>query len=487
MSGITPSSLGPPRTGPSGSAESLSQRLRRLAPPVLGAVVLSNLLFLVVVLMAPGDPQVVADRIQTAFANGDLTEADYLPWDSQRGWNQYDDCVVLQMLSNPGSSRLERALAPRVQTVAGGGISQCGLLRARIVDGAIPDAPAAFYYARYWHGYNAVASYGLRALDLGQLRLGLSASVWVAVAALALTTLRAGRHVQRTAGVIAITAASVWAVPFFAPGLTHGPGDAALIGALAGLAAWRRLAGHLAALAAYAAAFGATVIFLGTLTGQLPIALAWLMALSLAAARDQGRPGIPAAMTAAMAFSFAAVSTVIAKQLIGLVVVAPDAAQQFAASLTHYASLPDFEPGWPGILEPFGRLFVKSSTLAFGNAPAGYALVGLAVIAWAAAIARGWRSRHSLAGRDVLLVAGAAAVPAAWVTLLPTHTYIHAVLVVRMLVVPISLAPLALLWPDALNEPLSVGSRHWGAARSTPHVPEGVHASPCDPGESVAR
>jgi hypothetical protein len=60
---------------------------------------------------------------------------------------------------------------------------------------------------------------------------------------------------------------------------------------------------------------------------------------------------------------------------------------------------------------------------------------------------RGWRRRHSDYGRDVLILVSAALVPAAWVFLMPRHTHIHAGFMVRMLVVPISLAPLALCWP----------------------------------------
>jgi hypothetical protein len=44
-----------------------------------------------------------------AFIAGDLTPDDYLPYDSSRGWHQFNDCNILQMMINQGSldSRLE--------------------------------------------------------------------------------------------------------------------------------------------------------------------------------------------------------------------------------------------------------------------------------------------------------------------------------------------------------------------------------------------
>lgn len=43
--------------------------------------------------------------------------------------------------------------------------------------------------------------------------------------------------------------------------------------------------------------------------------------------------------------------------------------------------------------------------------------------------------------------------PAAWALVLPMHTVIHAPCMVRILVVPISLVPLALLRPDRVQLP----------------------------------
>src|SRR5688500_7371781 len=62
-----------------------------------GTTLLANSLFLVLAVVVPADPGVVANRVRTAFETGELGTADYLPFDSRRGWHQYNDCITLQM------------------------------------------------------------------------------------------------------------------------------------------------------------------------------------------------------------------------------------------------------------------------------------------------------------------------------------------------------------------------------------------------------
>jgi hypothetical protein len=315
------------------------------------------------------------------------------------------------------------------------------------------DVPPSYPYTRYWHGYNVVAAYGLQAFELRRLRVALIVFVWAAIGSLALAAFRSGPRARRTALAIALTAAFLWAVPYFAPNLSHAPGDAVLLVGLTGMAAWPRMARRPAAIAPYAAAFGAAVVFLDMLTGQLPVAAGWLIALTIAAARDQERPGsVPASivvLTAAGAFLLGAVMTVGGKQLLAWVLLEPGVGGQFVGHLAYYMSIPDFEAGWPGILEPFGRLVRRSSTLTWGNALASYALLAATAAAWASVARRGWRDRHTSGGRDRLMMLSAALIPVAWVVALPMHTYIHAAFMVRMLVVPIAIAPVALWWPTS--------------------------------------
>ena len=430
--------------------------LRLLSGPLaraLGITVLGNLLFLALMVAAQGDPRVIITRVRTAFATGELGTKDFLRFDARRGWFQYNDCIVLQMLTNQDPSRFERALAPKVFYKSEAWEDQCAVLRALVEEGVDPNTLLLQRYVRYWHGYNAVAAFALRGMELRSLRRMLSGAVWVAIGILALAACRSGTRVRRTGLIIALTAATVWAVPYFAPGLTEGPGDALLLLALAAIAAWPRMAVGFGTIVPYAAGFGATVVFFEMLTGQLPIAIAWLAALTLAAGRDEGRLGNVAAPTvtlaAVTAFGLAAAATVVAKQIMAALLAEPQAGEAFLTQLGFYMGVPESEGNWPGILLPFARLMQQSKMLTFGKTLAGYVLVAATGLIWLAAAIRGWCERYSERGRDVLILVSAALIPVAWVFLLPRHTYIHATFMVRMLVVPISLAPLALCWPPA--------------------------------------
>lgn len=435
---------------------------RNPAVRAAGAIALANLLFFVLVFAGQGDPCVSLARVQAAFEGEDLQTKDFLFKDARRGWFQFNDCNVLQMLTNPEPSRLARALAPTVYRENDDWEGQCRVLRALVSEWVDPRTLLSLRYSRYWHGYNVVAALGLRFLELRNLRRVLVGLVWISIAVLAAASIRSGLCVRRTGLSVALAAATVWGVPYLAPGLTQGPGDALLLLALAPIAARPRMATDLGRIVPYAAGFGAAVVFFEMLTGQLPIAVAWLAAMTLAAARDEARPSRPApariVLAAIVAFGVGAIATVGVKIALATALVAPQADSDFASRLGLYTRIPDwasYSPSWvsgplarlPGILLPFARLVLKTNMLAFGSVRAGYGLVATAAIAWLAAVALGLRSWRSPGGQDRLVLAAAALVPAAWVCLLPSHTYIHATFMVRILVVPISLAPLALFWP----------------------------------------
>jgi hypothetical protein len=414
-------------------------------------IVFANFLFLALMVAAPSDPDVLSTRIRTAFEMGELGLADYLPFDRRHGMHQYNDCNVLQMLSNPDPSRLKRALAPIIYKADEHFNDACPVLHALVLGAVDRDTLLSFRYARYWHGYNVLTALGLRVMELKELRRGLSGAVWFAIGVLAVATYRAGPCTRRVGYAIALAAALVWAVPYFAPGLTHGPGDALLLLALAPIATRPRLAIDLNTIVPYAAGFGATVVFFEMLTGQLPTAVAWLTALTLAAARDEERPegvGAPVvALAAFIGFGLGAAATVLVKQILAFALAEPNAGIQFLAQLRQYMGVPSSEGSWPGILVPFGALIRASSILTYGHKLAGYGLIATIVLTWFAAAMRGWRRRNSDDGRDVLIIVSAALIPVAWVLVMPRHTDIHAGFMVRMLVVPISLAPLAVFWP----------------------------------------
>ena len=76
-------------------------------------VLLLNVAFPVSLLLSSLVPsEVIIARIQQAFSKGELVENDYLPYDVYRGFHQYNDCNILQMMTNQDSSLVAHALGP---------------------------------------------------------------------------------------------------------------------------------------------------------------------------------------------------------------------------------------------------------------------------------------------------------------------------------------------------------------------------------------
>ena len=422
---------------------------------MFGVIAIANVLFFLPVLVAPQDPDRVGARIRAAFATGDLGTEEYRRRDVHRGWHQYNDCLVLQLLLSRDSSRVAGALAPRMSFLRADVEANhaCGALRALAMGGASRDTMATFRYARYWHGYMVPAAIALQFLDLVQLRRLLLLAVCTAIAVLAAVAVRAGPHTRRTGLAIAGVAALLWGVPYFAPGLTHGPGDSLLLLALAALVIRPAIATDMSTLLPYSAGFGASVVFFEALTGQLPIAAAWLAALVLASARDESRASVIDARLSSVAvvgaFAVGGLITVAIKQVLAALFADRSAGAVFVTKLAGYAGVPEARNGVPGLLLPYSELVRHMFVLTAWHRTAGKALAVVVAVGWLVGAARGWRHRHDVYGRDVIFLSAVALLPAVWVLVLPTHTLMHASFMVRMMVVPISLTTVALLWPSS--------------------------------------
>jgi hypothetical protein len=426
--------------------QAISNRVLRL----VGIALAANTVFFVLLLSMPTNQEQIANDVRLAFATGDLGTEDYLPFDPHRGWHQYNDCVVLQMLANDDPSRIKRALAPLVYVTNDDWSEQCVTLYRLLVEQVDKDTLIASRYARYWHGYNPLTALALNFMGLQRFRQVLAIMVWLVISILIGVTFRLGSRTRLVGLSIGLSAALIWATPYFAPSLTHGPGDIWLILGLACFAIWPGLRIRPGAAMLFATGFGATVVFFEMGTGQLPVAAAWLIALSLALARDakeiESNNLFLLTLAVIFGFGFGAVSTIISKQVLAALLVELSAGGQFFSNLRLYMTIPPSEEGWPGILVPFGRLIRKSDVLTYNNLAASYSLIALAAIVWLIAIWQGWRWLYRQKHFDLLILIGAALVPVVWVFLMPYHTYIHAAFMARILVVPISLAPIALFW-----------------------------------------
>jgi hypothetical protein len=76
---------------------------------------LINGLFVVLTVSTAALPrETLRERVRAAFRAGDLTQEDYLPFDSRRGVLHYNDCLILQMITNHDTTLLGRAFSPLV-------------------------------------------------------------------------------------------------------------------------------------------------------------------------------------------------------------------------------------------------------------------------------------------------------------------------------------------------------------------------------------
>jgi hypothetical protein len=425
-------------------------------------VLAANALFLALVYLAAGHSALIVQRTRQAFESGQLGFVDYLLFDRQRGYMQYDDCNIMQMLANENPSRLHQALSPIVYTANEDWTDQCAVLHALLVRGAEPARFIPHRYSRYWRGYVAPVVLGLQLMSLGQLRQVLVGAVWTGILLLAWVSARRGPHVRWTGAAIALTAALFWAVPFYSPGFVEGPADALVLFGLVAFALLPRAALRAEWLAPLAAGYGAGVVYLEMLTGQLSVAAAWMVALVVARRRSVGEAGGPGAWVAAAvaisAFALGGLLTVAIKQVLAFWLTDPQAGQFFAGNLAYYTSVPEAQAGWPGLLLPFRRLLGASYLLTYGSRTAGYGLLALLAVVWLAGALRAWLGRRQPWGQEALLLCGAALIPVAWVLVLPQHTVGHATFMVRILAGTITLAPLALVWP-LLGQVARVGAQ----------------------------
>ena len=218
------------------------------------------------------------------------------------------------------------------------------------------------------------------------------------------------------------------------------------------LAAQPHLARHVDSIAPFAAIFGAVIAFFEMLTGQLPVAAAWLVAVIVAVRRDRA-PSAPTDVRvlsfALAAFGTGAVVTVVVKQLLAFILSDPAAGQAFFSHLAMYTAMPQASGHRPGILLPFIHLANAAYVLTYGSKSAGYVLVMLIALLWMLGVAMALRDRRVTANMDRVVLLVAALAPVVWVLLLPQHTVMHAPFMVRILVASIALVPLAVSWPVA--------------------------------------
>ncbi len=411
-----------------------------------------NFAFLAISFSATLVPQVtIAERVRQAFASGELGESDYLRYDANRGSHQYNDCNILQMMSNPDASRAGRAWGPWIHYRNSSASDACATLRALVVDGRNRAEFLSERHTRYWHGYIPVLSALLFVTDISSARRLLQASTYASVLILLLAGFRQRRFLPLT-GAVAFGGLFFWGLPYFGQGFSHAPGDTMVMLGIASLVFWPRRLTRTGLLLPFCAGFGAIIVYFEMLTGPLPTAAGLLFPTVYLVSRvantqdDRVWVHLKHATGALTAFGLGATITLAARIGLAALAVEPSGLNAFFGNLAAYTAGTDGDFPLPAFFHPLWLLVRSGRVLTYWS-PWGMAVLYLSSLAaWLSSlwIARGRGTCWAWSDLGAFAV-GAAAVPA-WSLLLPAHTAMHAGFMARIMIVPVSLSWALLFW-----------------------------------------
>lgn len=410
-------------------------------------VLLLNAVFLIIAIYSASIPSGrVASTVRHAFVTGALTEYDFLVGDRTRGLNQYDDCLIIQLIVND-APLFDKALAPVLK--AKRPWVMCPTLHDIVMNGN-SEFQISFGYTRYWHGDVPIAQFLLSTFGLETARIVLKVLVYASFVVLGLSALRAPIEVRSFAWSIGMTTALFWAVPYFGQTFAHAPGDTFLMLGLAGfiffsdrMRVWR-------SIFPYCAAYGAVVAYLDYFTGQVPTAagLLFTAAYLSAVVRPDNEGHLADAWVTAgasvLAFTGGAALTVVLKQVLAVVFTDAPVLDSFLGQLKYYSSTSLSDGSWAsgwGRLSGILALVRSGAGLTWGSV-AGALGLGVAVAAaWCDATFLAWRRRRTglRAISDLLAFASGASAVLFWTAVFSVHTVAHAFLLNRMLILPIAL------------------------------------------------
>lgn len=416
-------------------------------------VVFLNVIFLASALWVSALPrEPIAKRVRTAFASSELTQKDYLRFDKHRGWHQYNDCLILQMIINQDENVLASALGPLTYSIDEHWTHSCSSLYNIVVENEDASEFFGMRYTRYWHGYRPLNAVLLLNFELSNVRTGLKFTLYATLIFLILCN---GRR-QKEFLVINVSIATVgilfWAVPYFGQSLCHGPGDTFVIFGITCLLCWRDRLLQLTYFVPFCAAYGAGVVYFEFLTGLLPTAMGLLFPVAYAIAilrSTHENSYIHAwmfAITGLLAFAFGGILTVAIKQLLSLLFADPITFNYFFGQLKHWVSPTKNIQKDIDILKPYFNLFRNGHHLTYGSKVGAIFIYVATTLAWITAGYLAIRISSTRSLSDLSAFAMGALVIIGWIMLFQTHTYVHSFFMVRILIVPISLGWGALAW-----------------------------------------
>lgn len=389
------------------------------------------------------DVPTAREHVAQAFATGILQDEDYLKGNTDLGWHQYNDCLILWQAIDQRASVTALTISP-ISAMPEGTHSRCGTLRALVTGGTTPNPS---FYHRYIHGHTTLIRFLLPGLSVEAIRnlyhttLTLLILAGLCVGMIALVRRR--HSIEALFWTILFLAFSRWfGLETFGQSLGHGPADIVLLAYLLFLAIMGTTRGldRRTALTT-AAIFGGLTAGFEFLTGGIPLGMAAIIG-GIPFAVHANREGNPAAFTfdALVAFCASVLTCLTAKVVVVMAVFGPAAMADSARQLRMRMGL-DANRGETqdlGMMLMAKKLAKGLSGIAPGMSIMAGAIVLLTVVAGI------WAAQHLLRTaspamryRTVALLASNVAV-AAMLTMFWQHTMIHAWFMERTLVWPIA-------------------------------------------------
>lgn len=428
------------------TATTRSLKPARIRPAIIaGVVALAAALLASAVLLAfnvasanlPRAP--IAAAVRDGFAHRQLSDYGWLPMNTQIGFHQFNDCLILLMAVDDRPEAIKRAFSPSIAGasvgVSGGGfIVPCPVLH-KFIQGERAPLTDADYYHRYVFGNVALTALLLQTASIGEVRAAYGTLSFLAPFLLFLFAawrFWRGRGEAATLGLAAVYGGLLtfaFAAQYYGQSLAHFPPDILLSLYLWGVVLLGRRLEGLNAFAAYNAVFGALTMYFEFLSGGAPMGASLVLAVAAAQAldakmRDYARDWTRLIVSIG-AYGVGFITIYLAKQIATTMVFGAD---KLASSGSRLET-------WMTGANPFqvyGRLYTYLNEIGGGSQWIGVMVVGGALAALIAALVQMIRARSAAPGQWGL-VAAALVVPV-WYLLLPLHTYVHAWMMIRIVV-----------------------------------------------------
>lgn len=455
----------------------------RLALLALGAVLLLNVALLFLDYLATYAPRApLLENIRHAYATEELTDKDHLMLDARRGYNQFNDCMILEMAISHPADRLHDAVSPSYFVFNDNGAARrgensiCGTLREAAF---YPDAGTldVLYYHRYIIGQRTLMRLVMPYVDLATLHVVFKGTCYALLAVMFAVGARrymAARKETATPSrlfdsraqpLLLIVASLYFAVfyglEYYGQSLNHAPSEILLFAFMIAAVSFNWLGGSLRRFYLTAALFGCLTVYYEFLSGPIPLGAGVLLALIGLQTYSSDEPrvlwsrllggGLIYILAIALSFAFNITSAAMTfgwevfgdminrmQMRTGSEVIIGNALldKEYLSEIVAATPLHRVTIGW---LDELQALRWSLHQITWGNHYLGYALMFSALLMYGYALYSLLRARPVGLDRAriVALLLSAMAVPA-WYVLFKNHTYINSYFMIRPVVwVPI--------------------------------------------------